>query len=1095
MKRIIAIAGSILLSLCLYAQSISDVEQLCQKAAEAAKNKQFTEALSNYDAAVAIITQNSRPDLVVNIDRDLLDYIILGIAQSDKEQARGYAQQALELRMECFAHFAQSGYFKSKEDYVDNIANEVVNMGYTLADAGILDDAENCLLAATQVYPQTSVFTQTYPLVQEVLGNFYAKYKEDPGKGLECQGEAFKSAVSFFEIDSEIAKQVFSRICASYAWGLAYYSFAGNLGLASQYPEVPVYSYNQIAGLIDSWDRIRADIVKKYGQEVYDSLVSINPINIIGEERIRFGTPEHDVLFCALAAIHYHKLDDYEALANKLLTLIESPEDQVAYSYCLIEALRKNRYVNQASALYKTLYDRLIEENRTDLALEQIDADVSMMYSYGRYDYAWAYVSDIAWAVNDEKTYVPEYPMLYIKQLILLSNLYDRFKNNLPAAEQTMIRALSIAQSDDSRIDKRILETIYNNLSTIYDRKKEYTKANEAILKAIDYRRQWASENNCLDSFENGIVWPALFFGNLADSYAELEDYSKAETIYRQCVDYYNAYYPDSDELLGVYDSMISLYERQQKDDQKLKYSRLFLNHLLKTYLSASQNMTKIQRTDYWHKLNTGISEIYAEFAIRNNSFAGLAYDAALVDKGFLLRLEGIFQDNIRSSGDQNLISAYEQYKDAERRGLNTKKQLEDRMMYLYSKHPEFNESVSFYHWQDVQSHLTKHDVAIEFATACSDGQHSTYAALLLKAGMKEPVVIKLEYGERYDKVLKDGAKAYRNNDELYSLIWKDFEPYLSGIKNIYFAPQGAISQINIEVLENEKGKPINMLYNVYRLSSTGNLCEPKRSNVASSATLYGGLNYDTSVSELTASSRAYSGIVSDINTAIDFVSEQTRKGWKYLPGTEREVQQIATILDSKRIEHITFSQSQGTEESFKAMSGHSSPILHIATHGFYLDEKSTAKSNPSFLSVEENDSHVYPLRRCGLILSGGQHAWLGESLPNGVEDGILTGEEIAGMDLSGTDLVVLSACQTGLGYIDREGVYGLQRGFKIAGAGTIIMSLWEVSDAATEVMMTKFYTQLAIGKSIRDAFDSAISAVKSQFEGPEFWAAFIMLD
>ena len=83
-------------------------------------------------------------------------------------------------------------------------------------------------------------------------------------------------------------------------------------------------------------------------------------------------------------------------------------------------------------------------------------------------------------------------------------------------------------------------------------------------------------------------------------------------------------------------------------------------------------------------------------------------------------------------------------------------------------------------------------------------------------------------------------------------------------------------------------------------------------------------------------------------------------------------------------------------------------------------------------------------------------------------EDGILTAEEIAGMDLSNTDLLVLSACQTGLGDVTSEGVYGLQRGFKIAGVNSIIMSLWEVNDSATEVMMTKFYQNLAAGKSKR---------------------------
>lgn len=124
-----------------------------------------------------------------------------------------------------------------------------------------------------------------------------------------------------------------------------------------------------------------------------------------------------------------------------------------------------------------------------------------------------------------------------------------------------------------------------------------------------------------------------------------------------------------------------------------------------------------------------------------------------------------------------------------------------------------------------------------------------------------------------------------------------------------------------------------------------------------------------------------------------------------------------------------------------------------------------------------------------------GSNSWLGESLPEGLEDGILTGEEIAGMNLSNTDLVVLSACQTGLGEITRDGVYGLQRAFKAAGVGTIVMSLWEVNDEATELMMTKFYSHLSLGKSKRESFDYAVSAVKAEYDDPEYWAAFIMID
>lgn len=146
-------------------------------------------------------------------------------------------------------------------------------------------------------------------------------------------------------------------------------------------------------------------------------------------------------------------------------------------------------------------------------------------------------------------------------------------------------------------------------------------------------------------------------------------------------------------------------------------------------------------------------------------------------------------------------------------------------------------------------------------------------------------------------------------------------------------------------------------------------------------------------------------------------------------------------------------------------------------------------------LDYSDKVQTISPLKRSGLMFSGGQHAWLGREIPEGIDDGVLTADEIAGMNLTGTDLLVLSACQTGLGEITNEGVEGLQRGFKIAGVNTIIMSLWEVSDAATEVLMTKFYTLLTKGKSKREAFDKAVEAVKKEYPSPEYWAAFIMLD
>ena len=164
-------------------------------------------------------------------------------------------------------------------------------------------------------------------------------------------------------------------------------------------------------------------------------------------------------------------------------------------------------------------------------------------------------------------------------------------------------------------------------------------------------------------------------------------------------------------------------------------------------------------------------------------------------------------------------------------------------------------------------------------------------------------------------------------------------------------------------------------------------------------------------------------------------------------------------ILTEKGYQIRTYTQKQGTEESFKALDGHSPSILHLSTHGF-VDRP--------------NEQDV--MQRSGLILSYGARAWEGKPVLKDAEDGILTAAEIAALDLSGTDVVVLSACNTALGEITTEGVWGLQRAFKLAGVQTIVMSLWAVDDEATAVLMQYFYEELmeerrALAKAVaRDA-------------------------
>lgn len=205
------------------------------------------------------------------------------------------------------------------------------------------------------------------------------------------------------------------------------------------------------------------------------------------------------------------------------------------------------------------------------------------------------------------------------------------------------------------------------------------------------------------------------------------------------------------------------------------------------------------------------------------------------------------------------------------------------------------------------------------------------------------------------------------------------------------------------------------------------------------------------------------------------------------LPGTKEEIQRIESILKKSKWQVSTYVGKDGTEESFLAMHGCSPTLLHVATHGFYyMPDKA---KNVNYLK-----GYTDAMSLSGLVMAGGNTAWRGKELPDGVLGGILTAGDIARMDLSGTDMVVLSACQSGRGQATPEGLYGLQRAFKKAGAGTIVMSLWNVSDRTATEFMTAFYERLVVGDK-RKAFEQAKELIRQKYPDPYHWAAFVMLD
>ncbi len=212
------------------------------------------------------------------------------------------------------------------------------------------------------------------------------------------------------------------------------------------------------------------------------------------------------------------------------------------------------------------------------------------------------------------------------------------------------------------------------------------------------------------------------------------------------------------------------------------------------------------------------------------------------------------------------------------------------------------------------------------------------------------------------------------------------------------------------------------------------------------------------------------------------------------LPGAEAEVKNITTLLTKYIIKTTSLIGTKATEAKIK--EANSPNILHIATHGYFLADLSQMETT-KVLGVDIAAAKENPLLRSGLLFANCDNVFdENYHASTNAENGVLTAYEAMSLNLDKTDLVVLSACETGLGEVKQgEGVYGLQRSFLIAGAKSIIMSLWSVSDEATMELMTLFYTGYAKSGNKTQSFNEAIKQLKLKYKEPFYWSAFVMLN
>lgn len=415
--------------------------------------------------------------------------------------------------------------------------------------------------------------------------------------------------------------------------------------------------------------------------------------------------------------------------------------------------------------------------------------------------------------------------------------------------------------------------------------------------------------------------------------------------------------------------------------------------------------------------------------------------------------------------------------------------------------------------WRDIQKSLKPGEASVEFVNfqffnsrRWTDSTY--YIALVLRKDRPRPELVKLFEKKQLDSALRATRQInstltinfrYSKSNALYNLVWQPLEKYLTGIKKIYFAPSGALYQLSLAALAKNDSEMVSDEYQLVQLNSTASVTDTTLQHITANNSdniyLYGGVLYDGDTTALLNAAMPYN--MKEAIASRSIPDDPSRgNSWQYLPGTNTEVNNIIKLAAQKNMTTHSFTGWNATEESIKSLSGKKSPaILHIATHGFFFPDPKSKKNNSIMAEGSSFRQSDNPMIRSGLILAGANYAWKNKPI-GGIQDGILTSYEVSNMYLPNTKLVVLSACETGLGDIEgNEGVYGLQRAFKIAGAKNLVMSLWDVPDAETSEFMIELYKRLFAGQDIEDAFYNTQATMKKKYRNePYKWAAWILV-
>jgi len=442
--------------------------------------------------------------------------------------------------------------------------------------------------------------------------------------------------------------------------------------------------------------------------------------------------------------------------------------------------------------------------------------------------------------------------------------------------------------------------------------------------------------------------------------------------------------------------------------------------------------MDSRQRNDYWQTLRPFIADCYR----LEDADAGFLYNVTLFSKGLLLQLTRLSGNDAASESALGTLC---------------------------------------YKWGDIQKRLKPKQAAVEFIQYEKKGKQ-LMAALVLKPTGK-PLFVSLTppdeilsiAGDEMQSTDRSGKDRLYEDQKLHNLIWtEDLLNSIAGSKRVYFAPDGYMHRLAIEYMT-----PVEN-YELYRLSSTRRLMDKPTEMASDTPSLFiGGVNYDLDKTPGNEADNDASAYMNYTGKSFPRLSDASNEATSIYEARHNDADSL--IVGSKASEFI-----------FKEMASNYESIL-VSTHGDFC----SSPPIPTDIKTSEEDATM----SLNIIAFAGVNTYLHDIdfKPENHCDGLLSAKEISRLDLSECKLFAVSACQSALGHISADGVFGMQRGLKNAGVEVMLLSLWNVNSDATSLLMRYFYSHLSDGMSIRKAFALARNELMSaQDEGENLKVSYV---